>query len=81
MDTFQEGNLRCPAPRLRESGHAQVFTSVGLGISAEMLRQPPPYRPVQPLPGAVDAPGPEVVEHRFPGREIAREHAPLTAAL
>ena len=33
------------------------------------------------LPGSVDAPFPEVVEHRLPGREVSGQHPPLAAAL
>jgi hypothetical protein len=34
---------------------------------------------VDPLPGAVDAPGPEVMVDGLPGRELVREQAPGTA--
>src|SRR5215213_930301 len=51
------------------------------GVPAEFLPQPPPHRPVHLLPGAIYPPRPEVVEHRLPRRELAREHAPLATTL
>src|SRR5215212_7995789 len=37
-----------------------------LGVPAEFLPQPPPQRPVHPLPGSGYPPRPEGVEHRLP---------------
>ena len=51
------------------------------GMPAEFLPQPSSHLAVQPLPGAVDPPPPEVVEDRLPGRELTGEHAPLAAGL
>jgi hypothetical protein len=39
------------------------YSGTRLGIAAELPAQPPPHRPVHPLPGVVDPPCPEVVEH------------------
>jgi hypothetical protein len=52
-----------------------------LGVSTELLSQPSSPRLVRPLPDPVDAPSAEVVEDSLPRRELAREHAPLAAAL
>src|SRR5215216_3406719 len=52
-----------------------------LGISPKPHPQAFAHRAVEPLPGTIQAPFPEVVEHRFPGRELAREHPPLTTTL
>ena len=51
----------------------------GLGVSPEPHPQAFTHRVVQPLPNAIKAPSPEVVEHRLPRRELAGEHAPLAA--
>jgi len=55
--------------------------SAGLGVSTQLLSQAAPQGPVHLRPGAVEPPRPEVVEHRFPGRKLPREHASLAAAL
>jgi hypothetical protein len=52
-----------------------------LGVPAEFLPQLPPHRPVHLLPGSIYPPRPEVVKHRLPRRELAREHAPRATAL
>src|SRR5579863_7665382 len=45
------------------------------------LANPFPFaqRRVEPFPGAVEAPGPEVVVDRLPGRELPRQEPPLAA--
>src|SRR5215208_4615353 len=54
-------------------------SSTGLRVSPELRPQAFTHRAVQPLPGAIQTPGSKVVEHRLPGRELARKHAPLAA--
>src|SRR5215207_5217278 len=60
---------------------AIYYPSSGLGISTQSHPQAFTYRAVEPLPGAIQAPFSEIVEHRLPRREFVGEHAPLAAAL
>jgi hypothetical protein len=53
----------------------------GLRIPFEPDAQPFAYSPVDPLPGAIDAPSSEVVVDGWPSGEIVREQAPLAATL
>src|SRR5688572_5056722 len=55
--------------------------SAGLGISVQANSQTFADSPVDPLPGAVDTPLPEVVVDGGPSRKIVWEQAPLAAAL
>jgi hypothetical protein len=57
------------------------YPCAGLGLASELLPQPPAQDAVQTLPKPVDAPSPEVVEHRLPRREVPRQHSPLATAL
>src|SRR5215213_2267307 len=54
--------------------------SAGLRISAQANPQAFSDGPVDPLPGAVDPPFPEVVVDGGPPGEVVRKHAPLAAA-
>src|SRR5215208_6388561 len=51
-----------------------------LGIAPCSCAYPLAQRGVDLLPGAVQAPHPEVMMHRRPRRELAWKHAPLAAA-
>jgi hypothetical protein len=85
--------MSLPAPDLLAAVEASLLASdacgfhrlaiddsgAGLGFSPEPHPQTFAHRVVQSLPGTIQAPPPEVVEHCLPGRELAREHAPLAA--